>query len=262
MANRLKMALIDSIHSLYQLGWSQRRIAHELRVNRETVAKHLGGRHVPSKPATAPIGSLSDGESSKPATAPIGSEDASSPAPEPVQSPPSPSQRASACDPWRSTIEGKVKLGLSAQRIYQDLTTEHGYQGTYYSVRRFVRRLGARMNLPVRRFESGPGDEAQVDFGTGAPLIGPDGKRRKTHVFRIVLSHSRKAYSEAVTRQTTDNFIRCIENAFYHFGGVPRRLVLDYVPGNIIQLMCPTALCGREQPGEPVGRVDSGLLAT
>jgi transposase len=227
MANRLKMALIDSIHSLYQLGWSQRRIAHELRVNRETVAKHLGGRHVPSKPATAPIGSLSDGASSKPATAPIGSEDTSSPAPEPVQSPPSPSQRASACEPWRSTIEGKAELGLSAQRIYQDLTTEHGYQGTYYSVRRFVRRLGARMNVPVRRFESGPGEEAQVDFGTGAPLIGPDGKRRKTHVFRIVLSHSRKAYSEAVTRQTTDNFIRCIENAFYHFGGVPRHLVLD-----------------------------------
>src|SRR5206468_7336714 len=88
------------------------------------------------------------------------SEGVSSPSPEPVQSPPSASKRASACEPWRSTIEGKVKLGLSAQRIYQDLTAEHGYQGTYFSVRRFVRRLGARMNLPVRRFESEPGDEA------------------------------------------------------------------------------------------------------
>ena len=34
-------------------------------------------------------------------------------------------------------------------------------------------------------------------------------------------------YSEAVTRQTTDDFIRCIENALYHFGGAPRHLVLD-----------------------------------
>ena len=41
------------------------------------------------------------------------------------------------------------------------------------------------------------------------------------------LSHSRKAYSEAVYRQTTDEFLRCIESAFRHFGGVPRRLVLD-----------------------------------
>ena len=53
------------------------------------------------------------------------------------------------------------------------------------------------------------------------------GKRRRPHLFRIVLSCSRKAYSEGVTRQTTEQFIRCIENAFAHFGGVPRMLVID-----------------------------------
>ena len=42
-----------------------------------------------------------------------------------------------------------------------------------------------------------------------------------------MLSHSRKAYSEAVDRQTTENFIRCLENAFAHFGGVPQTLVID-----------------------------------
>src|SRR5262249_34117450 len=47
------------------------------------------------------------------------------------------------------------------------------------------------------------------------------------YVFRIVLSHSRKAYSEVVYRQTTDDFLRCLENAFRHFGGAPRRLILD-----------------------------------
>jgi hypothetical protein len=46
-------------------------------------------------------------------------------------------------------------------------------------------------------------------------------------VFRIVLSHSRKAYSEAVYRQTTENFIRCLENAFWHFGGAVQTLVID-----------------------------------
>src|SRR5262249_23217728 len=106
------------------------------------------------------------------------------------------------CEPWRSTIEVKVQLGLSAQRIYQDLTTVHGFHGSYFSVRRFVHRLTRHTDFPVRRFETPPGEEAQVDFGTGAPLVGPDGKRRKTHVLRVVLSHSRKAYSEVVTRQT------------------------------------------------------------
>lgn len=55
--------------------------------------------------------------------------------------------------------------------------------------------------------ECGPGEDAQVDFGTGAPVITADGKRRKTHVFRIVLSHSRKGYSEPTFTQTTDDFL-------------------------------------------------------
>lgn len=75
--------------------------------------------------------------------------------------------------------------------------------------------------------ECDAGDEAQVDFGRGAPIVEADGRRRTTHVFRIVLSHSRKGYSEAVTRQTTETFLRCIENAFWQLGGVPRRIVLD-----------------------------------
>jgi hypothetical protein len=70
-------------------------------------------------------------------------------------------------------------------------------------------------------------EEAQVDFGTGAWIELPNGKRRRSHVFRIVLSYSRKACSEAVHRQTTEDFIRSIENAFWHFGGVPKVLVID-----------------------------------
>ena len=75
--------------------------------------------------------------------------------------------------------------------------------------------------------ECEPGAEAQVDFGRGAPIVGADGKRKSTWVFRIVLSHSRKGYAEAVHRQTTDDFLRCLENAFAHFGGLPKTLVID-----------------------------------
>ena len=66
-----------------------------------------------------------------------------------------------------------------------------------------------------------------MDYGTGAPVIGTDRQRRKTHVFRIVLSHSRKAYSEVCFRQTTEDFLRCLENAIWHFGGVPQTIVID-----------------------------------
>jgi transposase len=43
----------------------------------------------------------------------------------------------------------------------------------------------------------------------------------------VVFSHSRKAYSETSWRQTTEDFIRCLENAFWHFDGCPKVLVID-----------------------------------
>ena len=50
-----------------------------------------------------------------------------------------------------------------------------------------------------------------------------------------MLSHRRKAYSEAVDRQTTDDFLRCLENAFGHFGGVPQTLVIDNLKAAVTQ---------------------------
>jgi transposase len=234
MSHLLKVATIDIILSLHRRGWSQRRIARELDINRETVARYLKQVSLAPKPANAPSGSDTLESPSKPANAPPGSDNLETkaipgdlvPASVPVSSGPG-TGRKSECERWRDVILSKCDLGLSAQRIYQDLVTEHNFTGSYFSVRRFVHRLEPTQELPFRRLECGPGEEAQVDFGTGAPIIGPDGKRRKTHVFRIVLSHSRKAYSEAVYRQTTDDFLRCLENAFRHFSGVPKCLVLD-----------------------------------
>jgi transposase len=230
----IKVATIDIILSLHLRGWSQRRIARQLDINRETVARYLKQAQSAPKPANVPSGSDAPESAPKPANAPSGSdtpESAPNPDAPPLASAPvnieQGHSRRSECEPWRKIIQSKCDSGLSAQRIYQDLTTEHDFTGSYYSVRRFVRHLEPTREFPFRRLECEPGDEAQVDFGTGAPVIGPEGKRRRTHVFRIVLSHSRKAYSEAVYRQTTDDFLRCIESAFRHFGGAPRSLVLD-----------------------------------
>lgn len=218
MSNYLKVAMIDAILSLHRRGWSQRQIAIELDINRETVARHLKQAREAPKPAIAPSGSSGPEIAAGAAVPTLASaSDCGSQA----------RGRLSDCEPWRDIIQSKLNQGLSAQRIYQDLSSEHGFHGSYYTVRRFVRRLEPVQELPFRRLECEPGEEAQVDFGTGAPVYTTDGKRRRTHVFRIVLSHSRKAYSEAVYRQTTDEFLRCIESALRHFGGVPRRLVLD-----------------------------------
>jgi transposase len=265
MANRLTMAKIQAILSLHEQDWPNRKIARKLEVDRETVTKYVRAASCAPEPAKAPIGSdgaggpptappevrapdrqsgrqhgTEPGQSlplldvppgnSKPAKAPIGSEaiadgaDRAESPPGVVDSEASANTPAleqdgsrSACEPYRQVILEKLDQGLSAQRIYQDLVGE----GT--------------SPLPFRRMECASGEEAQVDFGTGAWIDLSDGKRRRSHVFRIVLSFSRKAYSEAVFRQTTEDFIRCLENAFWHFGGVPKVLVIDNLKAAVKQ---------------------------
>ena len=65
MSNLLKVAMIDLILSLHRKGWSQRRIAAELEINRETVARYLKQARAAPKPAIAPPGSDSRRASAK-----------------------------------------------------------------------------------------------------------------------------------------------------------------------------------------------------
>ena len=215
---QLKVNEQQSIIALHEQGWSGRRIARELGLDRGTVGKYLAGN---SKSATNPqIGSVEAG-SSKPATNPqTGS--ATIPGP------------ASLCDPWREQIEAALERGLSIQRIYQDLVVERQFAGSYFSVRRFVLRRVDTQELPFRRIECAPAQELQVDFGLGAWVM-ENGKRRRPHLLRAVLSHSRKGYSEVVWRQTSESFLRCLENAFRSFGGVTATVVIDNLKAGVIR---------------------------
>lgn len=219
MANQIQMAEEQAVIHLHHMGWSNRRIAKELGIHRETVGncvrREVGGAE--SKPAIPTAGNC-EGEAPKPAIPTAGG-----------------GGRISACEPWRGVIEAALEQGLSAQRIYQDLVTEGGFDHDYESVKRFVRKL--RKAAPQRffRLECAPGEEAQVDYGQGAWIEYPGGKRKRSHVLRVVLSYSRKGYSEAGYRQTTESFIRGLENSFRYFGGVPKTLVIDNLKAAVQQ---------------------------
>ena len=210
MANELKMAIVNTITGLLEKGWKQRRIARTLGVNRETVARYARLRREAEPNPANPTPGSEGPPSPKPANLTAGF----LPGP------------ASLCDPFRESIAQKIDQGLEGVRIWQDLIHENGFAGSYSSVKRFLRHLRPTQELPFRRMECPPGEEMQVDFGTGAWTL-VDGKKRRPYIFRIVISYSRKAYSEAVWRQTTETFIRCLENAFRAFGGVSKTLVLD-----------------------------------
>ena len=100
---------------------------------------------------------------------------------------------------------------------------EHGFSAKYHSVRRYVRRLLKKTELPVRRLEVDPAQKPRSTSAWARPVKNEHGKLRRPWVFRIVLSALRKGYSEAVWQQSTEAFIGALENAFRHFRRRPAK---------------------------------------
>jgi hypothetical protein len=182
MANCKNMAVRSAILRLWEGGWSKSRIARELKVHRETVGRHI--RLAAAEESAAAAGTA---KPSIPPTGAAGSKPSILPAGKSITE----AGRRSQCAAHEATVVAKAEQGLSAQRIYQDLVSEQGFEGSYDAVKRFCRKLKAAAPDRIWRIECLPGEEAQVDFGTGYYLEGPDGKRRKAQVLRVVLSHSR-----------------------------------------------------------------------
>ncbi len=127
MANTLKMTEVYAIYALLERGWSRRRIAQSLGIDRETVTRYAppaaaapGGAPPGSKPAGSGLYELEPGPN--PATAaPPGSAARAVAAPDPSGPPRSSPSR---CEPFRVVILAKLDQGLSAKRIHQDLVAD------------------------------------------------------------------------------------------------------------------------------------------
>ena len=113
--------------------------------------------------------------------------------------------------------------------IWQDLVDGHGFAGGYASVKRFVRKLRGSPAPEARVvIETAPGEEAQVDYGTGPMVRDPQtGKYRRTRLFVLTLGHSRKSVRLLVFRSSSRVWAELHEKAFRRLGGATRVVVLD-----------------------------------
>lgn len=236
MANVLKMEQQALIRGLLELGWSYRRIERETGVRRETIARYdpkhprYGGAQAPGpNAAKVPTDPDAPGGQNRPKCPPSSPADA---APKPARD--RRPTRTSNAAPFEPVIRRKLKAGLSAQRIYQDLVIEEGYQHGYDSVKRLVRRLKQKAPEVFARIHTGPGEEVQVDFGEGAPTL-KNGRYVRPWLFKMVLSYSRHSYEEVVWGQDVETFIRCHERAFEALGGVVRVVVIDNLKSGVLK---------------------------
>ncbi len=181
---------VSAMLKLHERGWGTRRIARELGVSRNTIKRYLaaGGWVAYRSPRReARLGGLAE---------------------------------------WLK--ERFQRHRSNAEVIRQELVAEHGIAVSLRTVERAVepwrRELEAEARATVR-FETTPGEQMQIDFGEKRVWIGEE--QIRVHLFVATLGYSRRNFVMAFDNQRQGSWLRGIEAAFAHFGGVPEHLLLD-----------------------------------
>jgi transposase len=188
---------IFEIHRLKHLGWSNRKIARHLRIDRDTVQKYL------QDPGT---------EKKRPV-------------------------RGSKLDPYRDLIKELLEQDptVSAAVVLQHLI-EDGFDGKITIVRDYLVELrGSRKHRTAyTRFESAPGKQMQIDWGHFGSLQYGD-TRRKLYALVVIEAFSRMLYVCFTHSQKQAVLHDCLLKAFTWFGGSPHELLVDNMATAVVE---------------------------
>jgi transposase len=154
--------------------------------------------------------------------------------------------RPGVLDPYKGYLRGRLEVypGLTAARLFREIRGL-GYTGGGTAVKDFVRQIRpAPPTVFERRFETKPGEQAQVDFAHFRVCFEDEPSRvRVVWLFSMVLGYSRRIHARFVPGQGTDEVLRGHLAAFSAFGGVPRSILYDRMK---------TAVIGEEPDGRVI----------
>jgi transposase len=128
----------------------------------------------------------------------------------------------------------RPKQRHTIQRIYERLCQEHGFEGDYSTVRRYVRSARYKHQEVFLPLAFEPGEEAQVDWHEGWVI--ENGQERKGQFFCMRLCYSKVSFVRAYERASLESFLDGHVRAFEYFGGVPKRLAYDNLKSAVIQV--------------------------
>lgn len=137
-------------------------------------------------------------------------------------------RRPSKLDPFEGYLRGRVALGVTNSRVLLEEIAAHGYNGRSAILRAWLtrNRPPRRRTEPVVRFETTPGEQAQVDWADCGPVL-LDGCRGRLLAFVCVLGYSRMPYVEFTVGRDLGRFPRAHQRAFAALGRVPRTVLYD-----------------------------------
>jgi transposase len=143
--------------------------------------------------------------------------------------------RASKLDPFVPYLEKRIAEGvLNATKLLAEIKAL-GYAGGRSLVKGFVHPFReARQQQATVRFETAPGEQAQVDWGHFG-FIEHHGCRRRLHAFVMTLGWSRAMYVEFTVSADAAWWLRCHVHAFQYFGGVPEQVLHDNLKTAVLE---------------------------
>lgn len=180
---------VQAMLKLASLGWGAKRIAAELGCSRNTVRRYLrqGGWEAYRQPA-----------------------------------------RAGCLDQHALWLQDRFfQHRGNCDVVRQDLQREFGLEVSLRTVERAVahlRREVLAQGAATIRFETPPGHQLQIDFGSVRICIGAE--VQKVHLFVATLGYSRRTYVAAFLHERQSAWLQGLEGAFRHFGGLTRELLL------------------------------------
>lgn len=181
---------VQRMLALQALGWGAKRISRELGCSRNTVRQYLrqGGWRLMDVAA-----------------------------------------RAGVLEPHRQWLAERLRQHRgNADVVRQDLARELGIRVSLRTVQRAVEPLRRELRaeaVATVRYETAPGQQLQIDFGSTAVLIGEEMQR--IHLFVATLGYSRRCYAAVFLHERQAAWLQGLEGAFRHFGGVPQEILLD-----------------------------------
>lgn len=185
------------IKAMHRQGISISEIARQTGHDRKTVRKAIAGELVPARRRASP-------------------------------------PRARKIDAYAGYLQQRMSEGVyNTRKLYRELQ-ERGYDGGLTQVILYVQPFRPpRREVATVRFETEPGQQAQVDWGSFG-YVSEDGRQRTLYCFVMTLGWSRAMYTEYTTRADTSSFIRCHLHAFAYLGGVPREIVHDNLKSAVL----------------------------
>jgi transposase len=135
--------------------------------------------------------------------------------------------RPSKLDGFKPFLQERVQAGIWNAVVLLRELRERSYTGGYTILKDWLQpqRDSAR-TVAVRRFETPPGKQAQVDWGHLGSIEMHD-EAQKLWGFTFTLGYSRMLMAEAAVDQKLGTLLRMHEEAFRQLGGVPAEILYD-----------------------------------